>query len=513
MLKVLLVDDEPIMLEGLRFMVDWNRLGFEVCGTARDGEDALELIHQLQPHLVITDIRMPVIDGLELIQRVSSIGFWTKFIVVSGYSDFEYAKRAIQYGVSSYLTKPLEEPELEREIELAARRIRNELTTQKDQNNKFKYVKMEMMSRLLLTRSDEVASGLQEQLLELDEETMFHCVIVNRVDDPFVEISEESVDYYDACTAALFGYASVCRIYPFSIARFCYGFILTSRTDSFRILTESLEAFAEQSGSHFAQPLSLAVSRTHTGIRQLQSAYMEALAAWLDDPVSACNRIRYFEDDHRRHVDLVPDPLRRTLLQSVESGQIESISPSIHRLFIFFCSRIGTTVWIEAFLANLKLELLAPISRMGGNPGDWEKKWCTARASVSLDELKAQTIQELEEAAAWFANRRECMKDSIVMEAMDYIRKHYRGKLKLQDVAGSLHVNPAYLGQRLKSQLGMSFHEFLHSLRIEEAKKLLRRTDLNICDVAQRVGYSDAEYFTEKFKAYNGMSPSVYKKG
>lgn len=96
--------------------------------------------------------------------------------------------------------------------------------------------------------------------------------------------------------------------------------------------------------------------------------------------------------------------------------------------------------------------------------------------------------------------------------AIEYVRGHYQEKLKLQDIAGHLHVNSAYLGQRFKKYYGSSFNDYLHEFRIEEAKKLLRRTDMGISDISSRVGYSDADVFAAKFKALNGVTPSVYKK-
>lgn len=133
MLKVLFADDEPIMLEGLRLMLDWERLGFSICGEAQDGEDALKLLEEQGPHLVITDIRMPVVDGLALIESASKIRPDTRFIILSGYSDFQYAKQAMRFGAVDYLTKPLDELELEETVRAIAAELIEEESRQEHQ--------------------------------------------------------------------------------------------------------------------------------------------------------------------------------------------------------------------------------------------------------------------------------------------------------------------------------------------------------------------------------------------
>ena len=111
-IKVLLCDDEQIVREGLRYIIDWEALGFTICGEAENGEDALAKIEKYKPGLVLMDIRMPKISGLELIAMMRGSGFTGEFIILSGYSDFEYARTAIRHGVSFYLTKPIDEDEL-----------------------------------------------------------------------------------------------------------------------------------------------------------------------------------------------------------------------------------------------------------------------------------------------------------------------------------------------------------------------------------------------------------------
>ena len=127
--------------------------------------------------------------------------------------------------------------------------------------------------------------------------------------------------------------------------------------------------------------------------------------------------------------------------------------------------------------------------------------------------MERKVTQEILQAAEWIGQKKGVGQDEVVSAAGDYIKSHYREKLQLQVVAEHFRLNAAYFGQRFKKQVGLTFNEYLHVVRIDEAKKLLRREELKISDVADRVGYSDSEQFVTKFKALTGLLPSAYKKG
>lgn len=134
LIRVLIADDESIVREGLKYIVDWAVLGFSICGEASNGEDALEKIKDLRPDLVLLDIRMPRLSGTELIEKARDNGYTGEFIILSGYSEFKYAQTAIRYGVSFYLTKPIDEEELEK----ALRSIREKIRQQADKEHSFR---------------------------------------------------------------------------------------------------------------------------------------------------------------------------------------------------------------------------------------------------------------------------------------------------------------------------------------------------------------------------------------
>jgi two-component system, response regulator YesN len=509
MLKVVFADDEPLMLEGLRFLVDWEELGFEVCGEALDGEDALQLIHSTRPDLVITDVRMPVIDGLKLIAKFFESDFQPKFIIFSGYADFEYAKEALRYGVSNYLTKPLDEKELTEALQTVAQQIHAERKLASRRELVSAFMQAETVSRLLMrenTAEEELEAGAKA--LNIRPDSRICCVLVRGASPGSMQLRNQ------VCSMNAKEAFRNITAYPFTAGSHKHGYLMVSPQQGPVLDPKMLASWIHEMRPQYSGHVLFSASLEHRGVKFLNAAYHEALAAELCRPDSDNLDIGFFRKQDKDQMALFPAELKKSLLQSVTEGEFDRLSSQLSDVFKIFSTDVASNAWIDAFLANIKAELLREIDALGGDSAIWANKWFPPKVTACcLSLLERQTEEELREVAEWFAAADNNQEDQIVSAAMDYVRAHYQEKLKLQDIAKYLHVNSAYLGQRIKKYYGVSFNEFLHEYRIEEAKKLLRRTDMCISDISGRVGYSDADLFAAKFKALNGISPSVYKKG
>ncbi|WP_379155651.1 response regulator [Paenibacillus sp. sgz5001063] len=508
MLKVLFADDEPLMLEGLRFLVDWEGLDFEVCGEALDGEDALQLIHSTRPDLVITDVRMPVIDGLELIKSFAESDFQPKFIIFSGYADFEYAKEALRYGVSNYLTKPLDERELTEALQIVAEQIRAERKLASRQELVSAFIQAETVSRLLMR--DNSAEEAEEALKALDihPNSRICCVLAqgDSFDSPHLRSQVYSMNAKETLRNI--------SVHPFMAGSHKLGYLLVSPQEGPELDPVMVTSWINEVRAPYSGKVLFSASLEHCGTASLNAAYQEALSAELCRPDLNNREIVFFQKQDKDQVALLPSGMKKSLLRSVTEGQVDLLSSQLSDVFNIFSADSTSSTWIDAFLSNIKAELLREIDVRGGDSSIWAGKWFPSRVTACcLALFERQTKEDLHEVAEWFATLDNNQEDLLVTAAMDYVREHYKEKLKLQDIAKHLHVNSAYLGQRIKKRYGISFNDFLHEYRIEKAKKLLRQTDMCISDISGRVGYSDADLFAAKFKALNGISPSVYKKG
>jgi two-component system response regulator YesN len=504
MLRVMFADDEPYMLEGLRTMIDWNKLGFVVCGEASDGEDALALMASALPHLVLTDIRMPVIDGLELIEQASSIHPEMKFIILSGYADFEYAKTAMRHGVANYLMKPLIEAELIAAVEAVAVTIRERIAASQFESAALDCLRLETISKLLQGENRQKWIEQASALLNFHEHSSFRCVLL----EPNIQAQNQS-DLKQVIADKI--KLMQVRMLPFGVGKERHGFLLVTgpqeRELSTAILTEIITSVRHDWGT----AISFSISSEHKGPHALKEAFREGLIAEMCKFPSGAEGIYIYQGEWSAET-LPAFGMTESILDAVGSGCPDTVRAHVHQLFIAFSRQSVSESWVSAYLDNIKLEILKLITQFGGDP-NWASNWYVPTVPMDVGLLERKVTQEILQAVEWIGQKKGVGQDEIVSAAGDYIKSHYKEKLQLQVVAEHFSLNAAYFGQRFKKQVGLTFNEYLHVVRIDEAKKLLRREELKISDVADRVGYSDSEQFVTKFKALTGLLPSAYKKG
>lgn len=510
-LKVIIADDEPIVLEGLRWLIDWTSLGFELVGEAYDGEDALKLMETHHPDLVITDIRMPVIDGLDLIRQASKVYPGAQFIILSGYADFEYARQAIRYGVSNYLTKPLDDAELTRAVKAAAAVIRLNEAEQQRLHIAAQQIREDTVTRLVLGETEEEWVRSSERLLDITELTRVRCVQWLAGPDKGPHMALVNPEKRERVAVA--SKREAIRLIPFRISEDHQGFILLASATGGPLSDERVNGMMATLRDDGGERLCYAVSGEHRGPLSLHRAYLEAVLAGICKPPSEEDGVYYFHETLLTHITLIPEELKAMILKALAEGNPEGVRHFSGALSAALALNQTSEGWTYAYLSTIKLEALQVLMEHGADGNEWTERWFSAAGPPDPGTLPYRLMEDLAAAAVWVAKSSGLRSDSIIQEITDYIKLHYPKKLKLQQVADHVHMNPAYLGQRIKKLLGVGFNEYLHSIRTEEAKKLLRRTDLKITDIAIRVGYPDADQFLAKFKAITGMTPSAYKKG
>ncbi|MVQ39328.1 response regulator [Paenibacillus sp. MAH-34] len=509
MLKVLIADDEPIMLEGLRFLVDWHKLGFEIYAEALDGEDALQLVEENCPHLIITDIRMPVIDGLALIEKVYTRFPDTKFIVLSGYADFQYAQQAMKFGVSNYLTKPLDETELESAVLAVAEDIRAEEERRALQRSILDRSRAETVSRLLMGDVRKEWVDKARSLLKLHEQSRIRCIYLACSNSEYSE--QERVSLFQRLREAvdLNGLTDV-SVHPFELGINRSGFILAVDSKESVLTIPLIDQFVSHIRKECGETFTFAISSEVRGVISLSRAYQEALTAEVCKFPSNLPRVYYYQDKIVEESPSIPEVTKTSLIQAINYGNVDAVRTLTLDLFMTLSS---SEAWAAANLSTLKLEILQELAQQGADMENWSRRWFASPLPKNVGELKNSLLKEFLEAAEWTAREKGARIDDIVSAAEAYVKQHYQGKLQLQHVAEHLHVNAAHLGQRFKKQRGLAFNEYVHTVRITEAKKLLLRTEMKITEIAHMVGYSDPEQFGAKFKALTGVIPSSYKKG
>lgn len=504
MLKVLIVDDEPWVLEGLRTMIDWGKYGYEVCAEAHNGRDAMKLIEEYKPELVLTDINMPVINGLELISTMNeAMEKPPRFVILTGYDDFQYARVALRQRVNEYLLKPIDDEEIDALLKRITPLINNEIASNEEMEKKQYFIINNLINRLIQGEYHENIEGLARSAMKLQENAELMCIL------------------FEPATSMNLFHPQGINSFPKNAYHFFRdgsgrsGIIVQTGS----IGNESVEAFMNTIYSVLAEQAPeqalLAVSNKMVGVCSIREIYMQALEVW-KQKMHQQKRGIFVCCEHRgiKKNEQLEDNFKQ-LLDKVEACNTEEIPSCVKKTFGSFADCLLTTETIQAKVAHLELSVCSLIAQMNGDPdtimsklqeeygnlGELSEYCVLSRYVESLCMLATEYLSEL----------KQNNEKNTIYKVVQYVDQEYRNKLKLQDLARQFHINSIYLGQLFRKQTGQSFSEYLNAKRIEEAKSLLKRTQLKISDIALQVGFSNTDYFIDKFKQTVGVVPSVYK--
>jgi len=510
--KVFLVDDDRFVRKGLISLIDWEGCGFEVCAEADNGEDALEYIQLNNPDLVITDIKMPVLDGLELIKQiVESKKSPPNFIIITGYSDFKYAQRAVKYSVHDFILKPVDKDEIEETLKKVAEKHTKKLQVDRNRNN-----------ILATTAFNELITG------ELEEEHRHECMkklninqttgmayIIIEINNMFVnatkirEIISRTIHDEDLHSTTLFREHGNNRIGILvkseEIQQFkgnIFHFSEVIKTQIMNCLNTDVSIYV---GKIVDDPNDIK-DTYETAIKALQFKYLENLENPIIFGKTKVSNVNYIELDHA---------LYQTLMEHIEENQISNIKKTIDKMFEQFQEKAFAKDAVRTSINRVVHEVVKTIQAMEGD----EKHLTSLQVMLNWDNLP-RTLQIIKEMfldfileAATLLN--QLNKDSgklNIRRIKKYVDTHYREDLTLKSIANQFFMNPVYMGQLFKKTYGLYFKDYLLQVRICEAKKKLRQTDMRIYQVAENVGFSNSDYFVTQFEKTTGMTPTQYRK-
>jgi two-component system response regulator YesN len=519
MYKVLLVDDEPSVIQLLENLIDWKSLGYEICGTSSNGEEALEILKQCNPHLAIIDIRMPKIDGLQLLHKASEILYLkTKFIILSAYSDFEYARTAMRYKVSDYILKPIDDDDVVPALIKVRDKIEREIETQESEVNKLKFAASNYINRMI---KDEIRQETMERcknMLGFIEAKSFRCALVeikqferwmDELED--IEIQRKRLAVREAIEGAV-GREHVLNIFDEEIHRF--GIIITE--DMLIKEEKFLEKLERIIWKNCQCAVSVSLSEVAKGLENMGKLYKQALTALQYRLFQKDAGILYYEKF--KNITLNYNFCKSNpeeLLTDIKTNNVTGIKEKVNNVFDEFYKKKCAPEVIVNYIKIIEFEIVKHVHAHEGSVDEIINRLELLSATIGKTPvvlLKEEFYSLSLYISDYYKSISSRSSKDVIIEIKDYVQQHYYKDLKLQQVAKEYFVNPVYLGQIFAKTVGMHFNDYVHSVRIEEAKKLLRRTDMKICVIASKVGYSDTEYFGSKFKAITQHLPSDYRK-
>ena len=492
MFKVLLVDDEPNVRQGVKMMIPWTEIDCEVIGEAEDGDDGLNKIMSLDPDIVVADIKMPGKTGIEMTQAAKALGFKGKVIILSGYSDFSYAKEAIALGVENFILKPVDEDELTDAIKAAGDKIRHD-RERKIRQDIGKEYQSEQMLRGVFFGSDNSISMFEERY----GHSGFIVAIFAQVDDDEKAAAYSQVREYFANEERV-------HIIPVDISGVLGVLFRTMpKNDVYAILNEVKEKFGQKAF--------ISVGEYVIDAAQIKQSF--ATAEYL-------YKNRFVYDEGKVAVpscinrEPAPDAeYASRIVAYMQINDVEKLRLSVDK-FTQSLRVVGMTaekarVACITLMLDVRAGLIRQIADKKPENLITDEFISGLEDSETLAEMTGRITDELINVSnANFARSTKSNMERVVQ----YIKQNYNKELRLEMLAGIFDYNSAYLGKVFHQYTGDNFNNYLDNIRITEAKRLLEESDMKVYEVAEAVGYSNINYFHNKFKKNTGFSPMAYKK-
>ncbi|MBQ7582678.1 MAG: response regulator [Lachnospiraceae bacterium] len=533
MIKVFLVEDEFVVREGIKNNVDWAGHGYEFCGEAGDGELAFPMIQKLRPDIVITDIRMPFMDGLELSKLIKKEFPWMEIIILSGFEEFEYAKQGIKIGVAQYLTKPIKGDDLLKEVDIVAGRIeekRRERLIREQYEREMEEATIRERSNLftdLVTAAKSPAQLMETAgSLSMDLTAMHYNIILM-----ILQSSAHLQGEYSNSVVTVEERLQVLEgEYSFLLFdRNLEGKALLFKADSEEELQKNQKAFVEQ----FEQILKDYPHITYFGgigkivnrLMQLPECFTEANRAFAH---------RYFVNESR-----IVDASELSGDNPVEKSELDltnvdpkQIDRSRTTNFLKLGSRDEAVYFVDEFLGGIGEKSLdssmfrqyiamdcyfsvaAFIEEMGYERSEIAQPDMVGDTLQSAASTKEYISGIVEKAIALREKRANSRYTEVVDEVIRYISEHFAQEdLSLNTLASHVNVSPNHLSMIFSQQTGQTFIKYLTDLRMHKAKELLKCSNKRGSEIALEVGYKDPHYFSYIFKKTQGMTPTQFKEG
>ena len=504
--KVVIVDDEVLVRQGIKHLLQWEQEGFTIVGEASNGQEALKLIAQVQPHIVITDIVMPQMDGVELTSIVKERYPEIEIIILSSFSEFNYVRDTFQKGVADYILKPkLEADHLLSILKRTAKRIPSlRLVGATDQQQPNIHM---LLDRLISGYADSVENA--DTLFSYPSFRIFGAdlklggtqlkeQLLQRLEETFAPFSEQ-LSYYLLPTE-----------------EHTVAVLLNSNMQQWTTVIPAIRAIANSARWREGR-LTWALGDYFSDLNELHMQYQHfiKLVAY-----------RYFLPEERTLIILEELPKLMeaepsfNMSQFMELLQQRKLEEAIG-MIDFYMETASTYYALDVFafkslLGNIIFNLIVMLSKLEMNTKSLEANkyhhFRSINESTHITVVSEQMHRFIDEVNEVIASSRQTHTNANLTMIIEYIHQHYMEPINLSDVASHFHFNPSYLSSFFSSHHAEGFSEYLNRVRVDKAAELLQKTDQAIADISVQVGYSDHSYFTKVFKKLKGVSPSQYRK-
>lgn len=525
MLEMVIVEDEDILREGLVSYVDWEKLGYRVVGAAADGIEGLQVIQKTHPDVVLTDIRMPHMDGIEMIEKLREGKEDISIVIISGYEDFEYARNALKLGVKEYILKPLNIKQLEQTMtklyQVHMEKIQNKkeymwLKSREDYNRQqmHKNLLLQVLSQRNLKEEDR-------RLLEEMKDIYFVVIIASKesfslmtANYDYLELVEIDRNFEKDLMDTLSEFEEIVCVRNSLGERILCGWGMEKQ-----LLLQALNKIESIFSQNNVKKMDVVISggMVVQGIQSLEKSlkiarerqakeYQKALEGIVKVECDRENAIKYMSFEA---ADLFTEikignyrTVEREILKLEEKLKKGNVVSHMHLLLVV------TNLYAD--LMKLPDEVGSSADEVFENPMELYKRTVTSIKQEDMFQNLKEICFKLND---FFKEVNQGKFDYVLDRALEYIHKEFGNPdLQIKDVAKASYVSNSYLSLIIKQGTGKTYVEYLTDIRMDQAKKLLGETELKSYEIAEACGFANPAYFSTVFKSVFGMSPSAYKK-
>ncbi len=518
--KVFLVEDEIVTREGIRDNVDWEAAGFEFCGEAPDGEIALPLIEESKPDVLITDIKMPFMDGLQLSKIVRQHMPWVKIIILSGHNEFEYAQSAIKLGVTEYLLKPVSANDLFQVLE----GLFTTLERDKQEREKLKSLQETMIDNLSISRErfllKLVMGGIssadtieQSKQFGLDLIARYYLVVLIRIElcddsQPFdyreYQQVETIVSKFTGDNPDVF----LTKKDPEELVLLIKGIGLEQLIQDGSFLAGLIKDEVEKLTSC---NITIEMGKPQDRLGDIHHSFAEALVKL---KVAESNQM--ISEAEQDQIDLIMMD-REAIEDFIKFGSINEFDE-----FFSVTLQPVSEIAMRSHLMKhyLFVDIILTTKQFMSNFGGKEEKLVSAVQDIENILIEIKDVEHIKEelrrifsTVLAFRNSQANHERRLILEKVKaFLDENFTKRdLKMSHVAQEFNMSPSYFSTVFRQELGLTYRDYISKLRINYAKQLLRTTNLKCSQITYRSGFNDSHYFSVVFKKKTGLTPRQFR--
>ena len=486
--SMVIVDDEKYSRNGIAGLISWSDYGIDIIGSADSGISGIELINSLRPDIVLTDVNMKAMDGFEMIRRLREMDINSKFIVISGYKLFEYAKKAIEEGVFSYLLKPVTREELIPIIE----KVKQVIKAEQQNKGLSEMGRHEEYLKKLFEGEGKIEEGYSTYYIKYDGNLINSLHQKNKL----FTILEEKLGN---------------------------AFISFVNNDDMVILTDARPLSVEYSVNEAL--LEIAKGKAYIGVSPISDDYKNSLKR----SELALRYHMYESNSSMINYNDIASEDDKVFLEALLGSRTDNITTAIEQLNLaaayglldeacdLILKKRPHPGEIEVWLGYLLMFIKNWSKRMGVSfieclkTQDQQKFYNNVGSVLKMDKLSSTLKGIIKNAVDAVGKQRQLTSDRGVKAVISYIDDHYLEDISLEHLEKIFFTDLSYLSRLIKKETGVSYLQYLTDKRIKRAKELLSDQSLQLYKIANMVGYTDAKYFSQLFKKMTGVTPSEYR--